>query len=412
MKISPARTAAYEALLRVERDRAFTSSVLPAVEEGLSESDSGLCHEIVMGTLRRQMLLDAMVAAKTLGKRLDAEVRVILRMSAYQLLFLDRIPDHAVVNDAVNLTVKARKSSARGLVNAVLRGLSRDSVKLEFADDLERVSVETSHPRWLLERWTGQFGLGEAEAIARADNETPGVFWRGTARNPSGVQAADHRELRRAAERGEIYFQDRGSQMVASAVPVSAGSKILDVCAAPGSKSTMMAVGHSADGTLIVGGDVHSSRVSQLASSVRLQGASAVAVVRYDAAASLPFADGTFDAVLLDAPCSGTGTIRHNPELRYFISRDDILDLSRKQLSLLENASKVLRRGGTLVYSTCSLEQEENEGVCRRFSEAHPDMKLKSPAVPSEFLTEDGFARTFPNRDGTDGFFVATFEKL
>ena len=412
MKISPARVAAFEALLRILEDRAFSSIVLPAVEESLEGPDRGLCHEIVLGTLRNELLLGSYIRSLTKGKKLDSEVRVILLSAAYQILFLDRIPHHAVVNDAVNLAVRAKKSSARGLVNAVLRSFSRERPSLEFQDELDRLSVETSHPRWLLERWILQFGSEGAAQLAIADNEQPKVSVRGTAKNPEPTAAQRSGDLRALADAGQIYLQDEGSQLIASAVRFEPGDRVLDVCAAPGSKATMMAVGHIDDGTMIVAGDLHDARVRQLKASAALQGAESVSVVRYDAVRALPFADGSFDAVLVDAPCSGTGTIRHNPEIRYFLEPTDFADLADKQLAILENASKLVRSGGTLVYSTCSLENEENEAVCRRFLERHAGIRLKRPAVPEKFLTEEGFARTFPHRDGMDGFFVAAFEKV
>lgn len=412
MNISPARVAAFEALSKVEKERAFTSTVLPDLEKDLSQSDRALCHELVMGTLRRQFLADSYIDVLSGGKKIDTEVRIILRMALYQLMFLDRIPPHAAVDDAVDLTRAARKTSARGFVNAVLRAFLRSRPELRFTDGMHRLSVETSHPRWLLERWTAEFGADVAASIAKADNEAPEVSWRATVKNPKVPEGTQPAELRAMAERGEVYFQDRGSQLVASAVRVRPGDRVIDVCAAPGSKVTMLALGHQSDGTLFVAGDMNPSRLRVLAESVRLQGADRVSVVRYDATRPLPFADEAFDSVLVDAPCTGTGTIRHNPELRYLISETDISDLADKQLGILLNASKLVRPGGSLVYSTCSLEREENEGVCERFLGAGAGMKTVEASVPTQFLTGEGFFRTRPDRDRMDGFFLAAFEKV
>ena len=151
MKISPARIAAFDILLRVENDRAFSSVLLPAFEEGLSPADRGLCHELVLGTLRRQIYLDRAIDTLSHGKRLDIAVRVAVRLGLYQLLYLDRIPDHSAVNESVNLIQRAKKTSAKGFVNAILRRAVRELPAVNYADDLERLSVETSHPRWLLE---------------------------------------------------------------------------------------------------------------------------------------------------------------------------------------------------------------------------------------------------------------------
>jgi 16S rRNA (cytosine967-C5)-methyltransferase len=163
--------------------------------------------------------------------------------------------------------------------------------------------------------------------------------------------------------------------------------------------------------TQFVAGDLHWNRVEFLRENCQRQGVKFVHIVQYDAEQSLPFADGAFDAVLVDAPCSGTGTIRHNPEIRYFLKPNDLTELQNKQLRILKNASKLVNQGGSLIYSTCSLEREENEVVCEAFLRDDPDFTLVNPDVPMRFLTEQGFARTFPQRDGMDGFFIASFAR-
>jgi len=158
MNISPARIAAFEILAKIETEKAFSSVLLPIYEEKLEAKDRALCHEITLGTLRKQIYLDRVIERLTNGKKLDAVVRVILRSAIYQLGFLDKIPAHAAINDAVNLVQKAKKTSAKGLVNASLRRYQREKIELSFTDEIERISVETSHPRWLIERWNNQFG--------------------------------------------------------------------------------------------------------------------------------------------------------------------------------------------------------------------------------------------------------------
>lgn len=412
MKISPARVSAFEILLRIERDRAYSSVLLPAFEAKLPEVDRGLCHEIVLGTLRRQMMLDRNIDALARGKNLDEEIRVILRLSLYQIGFLERVPSHAVVNDAVNLAMKAKKSSAKAFVNAILRSFERERPMLHYADDFERLAVETSHPIWLLRRWEREFGAETAFKIARADNEPPEDSFRRTAKSSGeDLGTLTKEELRSLSESGEIYFQDKGSQMVADAVALKKGESFLDVCSAPGSKITRIASNKEVAENLLVGGDFHFKRARLLRENAKRQGATGIDVVQYDGESALPFAEGSFDAVLVDAPCSGTGTIRHNPEIRYFLTEKDIVPLARKQLKILSEASKVVRDGGRLVYSTCSLEKEEDEGVCASFLEAHPRFVKTMPSVPVDVLTEHGFGRTFPHLDGTDGFFIASFEK-
>jgi 16S rRNA (cytosine967-C5)-methyltransferase len=426
MKISPARTAAFDILIKIETDKAFSSVMLPVFEENLSPADRGLCHELVLGALRKQIYLDKIIDAFAGGKKLDSAVRIAIRLGLYQLKFLDRIPDHSAINESVNLVQRAKKTSAKGLVNAVLRRVTREDIALEFADEIERISVERSHPRWLVERWIGLFGVDETERLAAANNEVPKLAFRFTAK--SSRKDAEHAkrsefvegcfigesfdpELRKLAESGDIYFQDEASQMVASIVQLRSGENFLDVCAAPGSKTTMIAAEFLNNENLIVAGDNNTSRLDFLQQNCAAQGVGFVNIVQYDAENTLPFAAESFDAVLVDAPCSGTGTIRHNPEIRYFLDEADIAELSDKQLRILENASKLVKTGGRLVYSTCSLEREENEAVCEKFMSGNKAFVKVVHDVLSRFVTDDGFARTFPHRDNMDGFFIAVFER-
>lgn len=421
MKISPARTAAFDVLLRVENDKAFSSVLLPAFEEGLSPADRGLCHELVLGTLRRQIYLDRVIDVLSDGKRLDSAVRIATRLGLYQLLYLDRIPDHSAVNESVNLVQRIGKTSAKGFVNAILRRAARELPAFEFLDELEQLSVQTSHPQWLLERWVTEFGRDEAGAIANVNNQVPAQAFRSI--NGSSIRVDSlipsefvegcfliDRDSDAASIIGSdgLYFQDEGSQMVAAAVRVPDGGRFLDVCAAPGGKTGYIASRTSAKS--LFAGDLHWQRVQMLRDNCGRQKAH-VQILQYDAERPLPFAESSFESVFVDAPCSGTGTIRHNPEIRYFLRGEDFGILARKQRAILKNASKLVTHGGTLVYSTCSLEIEENEEVCRQFLDENNEFHLVRPNFHQRFLTGDGFARTFPHRDGMDGFFVAEFRR-
>lgn len=415
MKISPARIAAFEILTKIETERAFSSVLLPLTEEKMEQIDRGLCHEITLGVLRKQLYLDAIIAKLTSGKKLDAAVKIILRIALYQLKFLDKIPAHAAINDAVNQTQKAKKTSAKGFVNAVLRRFTRENAELKFADEIERISVENSHPRWLIEKWISEFGTEETAKLAQANNETPKLDFRFTGKTTEAVKKSlengetDKKYLFELAENGKVYFQDKGSQIVGGAVDLKENESFFDVCAAPGSKVTQ--ISNFNDTNLIVAGDLHSNRVKLLQETCRKQGVGFVNVLQYDAEKSLPFANESFDVVLLDAPCSGTGTIRHNPEIRYFLTEKDFAELSLKQRAILQNASKLVKHGGRLIYSTCSLETEENELICREFLAENDAFYQIKPNVEESFLTSEGFARTFPQRDKIDGFFIAAFAK-
>ena len=425
MSISPARVAAFDILLRIERERAFSSVLLPLFEERLSPVDRSLCHELVLGSLRRQMKLDATIDALAGKRKMDTEVRVALRIGIFQLQHLDRVPPRAAINESVDLVKRARKTSASGFVNAILRRATRESIDPTYVDELDRISIETSHPRWLIERWTDRMGIVEAQELAASNDQSPKLAFRvlrddpeldaflGSAHPSSAVAGCYLLErsspsVRQLAGENRIYIQDEASQMVAHAITPPPGGGFLDVCAAPGGKTGLFTALNTP--ALAVAGDLHSARVRLLSDNCQRQGVE-VQIVQDDAS-KLPFAPGSFDTVLVDAPCTGTGTIRHNPEIRYFLQPHDIDELSSKQRAILTEASKAVRTGGTLLYSTCSLELEEGELVAKTFLLEHPDFESIPPEVPQRFLTNDGFARTWPHRDDMDGFFIAAFRRV
>lgn len=427
MKISPARTSAFDVLFRIQRDRAFSSALLPEYEEQLESKDAGLCHEIVYGVLRRQIYLDKVIDLFAKGKRIDDEVRIACQIGLFQLQFLDRVPPHSIVNESVNLTIRARKTSAKSFVNAFLRRASRDQTLFEFESEMERISVTTSHPSWLIERWEGQFGIEMAEGIAEANNSRlPAAFRinsRGDDQALSEIEGLERSKyvancrfadkftdsLRQLAQEGKIYFQDEGSQLVGASFVLKDGAKLLDLCAAPGGKTAQIIASNPT--ALVVAGDRSFSRIEHMRGSLDLQGIDRVDMSQLDAGNELPFANSSFDIVFVDAPCTGTGTIRSNPELRYLIGPDDIADKSGKQRRILMNASKLVRNGGELVYSTCSLEIEENEFVVEEFLKGRQDFVKERPPLADRFHTKEGFARTLPHRDKMDGFFLARLKR-
>jgi len=245
MKISPARIAAFEILKKVESERAFSSVLLPIYEEKLSPKDRALCHALTLGVLRRQIYLDKTIEFLTSGKKLDAAIKIILRLGLYQLIYLDKVPAHAIINDAVNSAQKAKKTSAKSFVNAVLRRFTREEIELNFMDEIEKISVETSHPRWLIEKWNEQFGFAEAAKIARENNETPKLAFRLTGKSDEstvetlkklGLEISESEIVENAwqvsnssemlqlyAADGKIYFQDEASQLVVQTVRLKEG---------------------------------------------------------------------------------------------------------------------------------------------------------------------------------------------
>lgn len=440
--VSPARLAAFEVLRRVEEESAFASVLLAALdEEKMRADDRALCYEMVLGVLRRQLWLDHLIerfAARD-ASRLDAPVRRALRLGLYQLRFLSRIPPSAVVNEAANLAYRSRVSSAAGFINAVLRRATKEpqyDPSQAINDPLERLAVETSHPQWLIERWTSAFGFDVTKAFARANGEAPPVAFRivaaraqenldvienlragGGLLTPSQIVPGAWRisgasaRLRELAQEGLIYVQDEASQLAAHLLDAQAGERVLDVCAAPGSKTTYIA-DRAGGAASIVAGDFYERRLrTVLESGARQRSGSLVAVV-HDATLPLPFADGSFDRVLVDAPCTGTGTLRRNPEIRWRISPSDVAELAERQRAILANAAKTVRRGGgRLLYSTCSIEPEENEAIVASFLEENGAFGQISVDVPERLRSGDRAVRTWPQRDGTDGFFIAAFER-
>lgn len=445
LMIAPARLAAYRVLRAVNERRADLPAALARARAHLTdERDRALAGEIVAGTLRWQGAFDHLIEAFSRRglARFDPEVVDVLRLTMFQLLHLDRVPASAAVNDAVNLVRSAGKRSAAPLVNAVLRRVSRERRALPLprreprdrGAALDYLSVTLSHPRWLTTRWLDRYGFDAAEAWCRFDNEpapltlranrlrgtrdavadrlrAAGVRTRPTRFAPDGL-VVEHGNplLTDLATEGLFAVQDEASQLVAVAVGAEPGERLLDACAAPGGKATALAASVGAGG-LVVAADVRPRRVRLLADTVRAFGAGRVRIVHADAAGRLPFGD-VFDRVLVDAPCSGLGTLRRDPDIRWRRTGDELGRLAAAQVRMLAAAGAVVRPGGRLVYATCSSEPEENEAVVARFLEGSPFRAepLRMPVL-SEVVNEQGHLRTDPVRHGLEAFFAAVLVK-
>ena len=438
--VSHARRAAFEILRRVDDEGAFASVLLAAGIEELSAQDRALCYELVLGVLRRQLWLDRLIEyyARRSVESLDAPVLRALRLGLYQLRFLSRVPARASVNESVNLMRLAKMGSAASFVNAVLRRATREpryDPTINISDPIEQIAIETSHPVWLIERWANALGKEEAEAFARANNESPPTAFRVNARDEDGLQAVLHElrdaggipepsrvapdawriqgataALRRLAHDGRVYIQDEASQLVAHVLEAREGERVLDVCAAPGSKTTHIAA-RTPDLSFIVAGDLYEHRLRTVMEAGARARTSLIRAVTLDATTGLPLAEASFDRVLVDAPCTGTGTLRRNPEIRWRITASDIRELQKRQQRILASASRMVRQGGRLVYSTCSVEREENEEVAASFLQENKTFRQVSPPVLAPFQSASGAARTWPHKEGADGFFIAAFER-
>jgi 16S rRNA (cytosine967-C5)-methyltransferase len=373
MKLAPARLAAFGALLAVDRG-AWSAEALDAKSAHLDTRDAGLASDIVFGTLRRRGEIDGLINLLSTRPvdRLDPAVRIAIEMALYQMRFLDRIPGHAAVNDSVELARRAGKSSAAAFVNAVLRRSLREAAE---------VPESLSTPAWLMERWTAQYGAGTAQAIARASLEPPGRYIRvGNQTPPAGAQPTHVPGCWRldSGDPGPFRFQDIGSQAVVPLLDLHPGQSFLDLCAAPGNKTAQALE----SGVSAIACDIQLSRARTL-------GALGIPVITLDATHPLPFAR-RFDRILVDAPCSGTGTLARNPEIKWRLNPADLIDLQCRQIAILRSALAQLMPGGLLVYSTCSLEKEENQ-----------DVLAASGATVLETM------QRIPGRDPGDGFFAA-----
>ena len=424
-EISPARLAAFNILQQVETG-AFSSVLLASEELRLQPADRALCHELVLGVLRWQLYLDKIVEhfSKRRIESLDPAVRIALRLGLYQLRFLTRIPPSAAVNESVSLVRVARLTSATAFVNALLRRAIREAEydpAAEISDPLEKIAVQTSHPAWLIDRWAKSFGVAEAEAFAQANNVVPPTAFRvvSTKANESEVlsklsDAGARLEtsnvaqgawrvsgatslLRELSAAGEIYLQDEASQLVAQIVDAKPGERVLDLCAAPGGKTTQIA---DRSGALVVAGDLSATRMHTIIATMRLHELESISPVLLDATESLPFAPRSFDKVLVDAPCSGTGTLRRNPEIRWRLSPADVATLADQQKQILRRAVEMVKPGGQLIYSTCSVEHDENEQV------------IQDVMANDDRFRSLNTIRTWPHREGSDGFFIAIFKSL
>ena len=444
MTVAPARRSAFEILRRVETESAYASLLLAALDSTMREDDRALCHEIVLGVLRRKLWLDKAIehfGERKVGK-LDLPVRLALEMGLYQLRFLTRIPASAAVNESVNLVRSSRIKSAAGFVNAVLRRATREpdyDPLPTIEDSVVKLSIETSHPAWLIERWVQAFGFDEATAFARANNQPAPTAFRLTAKAlrdkgsaervlrttqdagaeiiPSQIAPDSWRVIgavntvRNLADDGLVYLQDEASQLLAHLLNVGPNQRVLDLTAAPGSKATHLAA--LAPSATIVAGDLHPHRVATMR-RLAVKQAAHIHTLVHDVTKPLPFPGESFDRVLLDAPCSGTGTLRRNPEIRYRRRPEDINELAEQQKQMLGRAAPVVRPGGRLLYSTCSVEPEENEHVVDHFASANPNFTpLDLSATLSSFIPHPSslHLRLWPHRQGCDGFLIAGFER-
>ena len=454
MPVSPARAAAFDILLRVERDSAYASELLHSTErEKLSTPDHALATELVMGVLRWRSRLDdeiTQASSQALAK-LDVEILIALRLALYQFRWLDRVPQRAALHESVELVKRARKRSAAPFVNAVLRKLStgprdRDSLAENEGASPENLASVLAHPLWLVERWVQEYGLAAARQICEHNQSIPQTAIRlrtataeselnqeGITLAPGGLLSSARRVLAgeltkaKAFRAGHVVIQDEASQLVAALVGnalLEKGSKILDCCAAPGGK-TLAIADHNPRATITaVELHPHRARLLQRLLPTRDPNAARIQVVIADAQ-HLP-TTRTFDRVLADVPCSGTGTLARNPEIKWQLVAGDLAELHDRQCAILRSALAQAAPGGRVVYSTCSLEKEENEDVVEQILAENNGFRILDCGTELDRLKASGeltwqdtvaltrgpYLRTIPGIHLCDGFFAAILEKI
>ncbi len=435
-----------QALLKIENNEAYSNLLVNSMIEQnkLNEKDIGLFTEIVYGTVQRKKTLDFYLNHFLLKKpkKRDEWILSLLRMSFYQMVYLDRIPDHAIIFEAVQLAKKNGHRGLASLVNGILRNAQRKGFPdvNQIKDEVERLSIKYSHPQWLVSEWIKQYGYPTTKEICKANLERPNV----TARvnktkatlthvieklNDEGV-VAKRGDLASEAiqiQRGNLFLtetfkqgyvtaQDESSMLVARAVNPQKDEQILDSCAAPGGKTTHLAELMDTSGQIIAL-DIHKHKANLIKEqSERLQMENIDIQVTDAREAGRLFPEETFDRILIDAPCSGFGVIRRKPDIKWVKTNKDVEEVIQIQKAILESTAPLLKKGGILVYSTCTIEQRENEQIVAKFLETHRNfsfdeqLKERLPKKLSPYFKQ-GQIQILPHYFQSDGFYIAVLKK-
>lgn len=446
MEISP-RNLALEILNRIESSDAFADILLEESfrKHPLKHADKGLLTELVYGVLRWRDRIDWIIGLFSSIKpaRMERDILNILRLGAYQLLFLERVPVSAAVNESVKMA-KARGEKKGNFVNAVLRAIDRGRNDITYPDvskdPIRHISIRYSHPEWLVRRFVEELGIDEAIRLCQASNEPPPLTIRVNAMSisreglllrlrdegyeaaftpfsPAGLTLKGAGDVTKVAgfTEGLWTIQDEASQLISFILDPRPGEKVLDACAAPGGKATHIAE-LMADHGEIIAMDKNRQGVEKIKGNLSRLCLKSVKTMVSDASKPLEFKEGEFDRILLDAPCSGTGVLRRHPEGKWRKREEDVLELSKRQGRLIENLSRYLKPGGTMVYSVCSVMKEEGEGIVDAFLASHPEFILESTApllgvLGDNLVCKRGFFKVYSHTHGMDGFFAARLKR-
>lgn len=435
------RDAALSILLEIHENQAYSNLLLNRTikKYNIDSKDRGLLTELTYGTLQHRITLDYYLEPFVRGK-LDHWVRELLRLSIYQIVYLTKIPPHAVVHEAVEIAKRRGHKRIAPTVNGILRSVLREGVRPieEITDEVERMSIETSHPTWLIRRWIEQYGRDEALAMAHENNHPARMTARvntlkgnvpdaiaALAREgvevkkgeiiPESIQSASGSLANTESyTNGLLSIQDESSMLPVLALDVRPDMKVLDMCAAPGGKTTFIAE-KMGDRGEIYAHDLHDHKLTLIESNAKRLGIQSIHTKSGDSRKlDEVYERESFDRILVDAPCSGLGVIRRKPEIKYNKTEKDIHALTTIQEELLETAYRLVKRGGVVVYSTCTVDYDENEGMVQKFLAKHDDVSL----LPLETFKEieavnvnNHLLQVLPQHFGGDGFFVAAFEK-
>lgn len=414
-----ARIHAYRILNQYFEDESFLNIALneKLKKSELKREDKDLCTTIVYGTIQNLLAIQYQLQPYIKGKRVKKKIKTLLYLSLYQLMYLDKIPEYAVINEAVNIAKKQGYQTSK-FVNAVLRNFVRNERRsLEDLDELERISIETSHPLWMVKMFNKQYGLEKTKKICLEDNTPPtrsgrvntlkaskeellkeGCFKEGTLSKDALLYNKGNLALTSYFKEGKVTIQDESSQLVARLLDPQKTDYVLDMCSAPGSKTTHLSALMENQGK-IEAYDLYEHKVKLVEYNLRRLGVKNVHIQAGDSTKLKEvYPEKTFDRILLDAPCSGFGVLKRKPEIKYHDS--SIMDgLVSLQALLLENAYYLLKNDGTMVYSTCTINKKENELMIQKFIEKHPDMEVIKQ-------------RTILNYEyHTDGFFMCKMKK-
>ncbi|WP_455675564.1 16S rRNA (cytosine(967)-C(5))-methyltransferase RsmB [Pradoshia sp.] len=439
------REVALDILTAVQKNKAYSNlSLNHAIKESeLSAKDVGLLTELVYGTIQRDMTLDYFVSPFIKNpKKMQSWVLALLKMTVFQMLYLDRVPDRAAIHEAVEIAKKRGHKGVASLVNGVLRSIQREGVPEISAieDPLERISVSTSHPLWLVKLWASQFGIEKTEQMCAENLHAPvqtarvnllktsrdevldmleaeGYMAEPSALNDDGIRCLrGNIALSDAYKNGLISIQDESSMLVAHAVSPNEEDMVLDSCAAPGGKTTHLGERMANQGQIIAL-DLHAHKTKLIDEQAIRLGLSNIETRQMDARKIGEFFEPqTFDKILVDAPCSGLGVLKRKPDAKYTKTEADLHSLSAIQLTILQKVSGLVKAGGTITYSTCTVGREENEAIIDAFLEQNKEFERdltlvdRLPDAVKPYVNGNS-VQILPQYFGSDGFFIASIRR-